>query len=199
MKRPISVLVMGVIGLWLGPAAPTAYPHGDVPFDTPNVRHACRVINTGNLRDITSGDCRPSEAIVHWNITGPAGPQGPRGEKGETGPAGPAGPIGPAGPTGPPGPQGPTGPAGPPFAFDTSYFEADSATNLADQKCVTVGCGLLQRLLSCGGEVSHLGVVLDTILPRADTCTACGHEISPREEPAVTWFVRAHSVCVRVP
>jgi Lamin Tail Domain/Collagen triple helix repeat (20 copies) len=93
------------------------------------VIHACRNVANGRLRVVRAGaGCRPHEAPLAWNVTGPQGqdgppgPAGPPGPEGPAGPAGadgaagaqgPAGPDGPAGPTGPAGPQGPVGPQGP--------------------------------------------------------------------------------------
>lgn len=50
-------------------------------FGTPNVIHACKGLG-GILRQITSRGCFSREAVVHWNITGPAGPAGPQGPAG---------------------------------------------------------------------------------------------------------------------
>lgn len=98
MKRLISVSVMVVFGLCGAMAGSQVYAHGDVPFSTPNVRHLCKVIATGILRDITQGGGLPTEPPLHINITGPAGPAGPAGPQGPQGAAGPPGPMGPAGP-----------------------------------------------------------------------------------------------------
>ena len=89
-----------------------AFAHGDIPFGTADVIHACREPITGLIRQINSGGCLRAETIVHWNITGPMGPAGPPGPQGVQGEPGPAGPQGIAGPEGPPGPQGPAGVGG---------------------------------------------------------------------------------------
>jgi len=59
--------------------------HGDVPFTSPNVIHGCRNQNTGALRQISTGACANGEAIVHWNVTGPAGTNGTNGINGTNG------------------------------------------------------------------------------------------------------------------
>jgi hypothetical protein len=91
-----------------------AFAHGDTPFSTPGVIHACRRPN-GNLRQITSGSCAAGEVVVHWNIAGPAGLAGPAGA------VGPAGPVGPQGAVGPAGGQGARGPAGLLSDFDALH------------------------------------------------------------------------------
>ena len=58
-----------------------AFAHGDTPFGTAGVIHACREPITGLIRQINSGNCLRTETIVHWNITGPMGPAGPSGCK----------------------------------------------------------------------------------------------------------------------
>jgi cysteine-rich repeat protein len=89
-----------------------SFAHGDTPYGTSNVIHACRVPLTGILRKIDSGNCASSEALVHWQITGPRGPAGLQGLTGIQGPVGPVGAIGPQGPAGQIGPQGLQGPPG---------------------------------------------------------------------------------------
>ncbi|MGH8479206.1 MAG: SUMF1/EgtB/PvdO family nonheme iron enzyme [Gammaproteobacteria bacterium] len=98
---PRVVMAAAAVGLLMGLPTTVVYAHAPVPFGTPDVIHACRVILTGILRQITSGNCLLVEAVEHWSITGPAGPAG------AAGPAGPAGPTGPAGAAGPPGPAFP--------------------------------------------------------------------------------------------
>lgn len=94
-----TAILLGVIV-----SSPTAaFAHGDVPFGTAGVIHACREPFTGLLRQITSGTCLRTESMVHWNVTGPQGIPGD---------PGPAGPQGIAGPEGPQGPQGPAGAGG---------------------------------------------------------------------------------------
>ena len=79
--------------------------------DAGGVIHACYSKAHGTLRVIFSAPskCRPDEAAVQWNRTGPAGSMGPAGPAGPVGEAGPAGPMGPAGPVGPAGQTGPAG------------------------------------------------------------------------------------------
>lgn len=72
-----------------------AFAHGDTPFGTAGVIHACREPLTGIIRQITSGNCLRNEIVVHWNVAGPQGPQGPAGQAGEAGSRGPEGPQGP--------------------------------------------------------------------------------------------------------
>ena len=89
---------------------------------TDGVIYAC-VLRDGTLRIVPDANhCKRAEALLTWNIlgpagpkgdTGPAGPAGPQGPAGADGAVGPAGPAGLAGPHGPQGPQGETGPAGP--------------------------------------------------------------------------------------
>ena len=77
---------------------------------TDGVIYAC-VLRDGTLRIVPDANhCKRAEALLTWNILGPAGP------KGDTGPAGPAGPQGPQGPQGETGPAGPAGPQGEPGA-----------------------------------------------------------------------------------
>jgi hypothetical protein len=67
-------------------AVPTiASAHGDVPFTAPNTIHGCRNQNTGVLRQISTGICSNGEAVVHWNIVGPAGTPGASGTNGING------------------------------------------------------------------------------------------------------------------
>ena len=57
--------------------------------------NGCYERSSGLLRVIdASGECRKSEAPIHWNQVGPVGPQGPQGERGERGPQGEQGPPG---------------------------------------------------------------------------------------------------------
>ena len=100
-------IVMVLSAVWCAPIP--AFAHGDVPFATAGVIHACREPITGFIRQINSGNCLRTETIVHWNIAGPMGPAGPPGSQGVPGEPGPQG-I--AGPEGPPGPQGPAGVGG---------------------------------------------------------------------------------------
>lgn len=86
-----------------------AFAHGDIPFGTAGVIHACREPITGLIRQINSGNCLRTETSVHWHITGPMGPAGAQGPPGVPGEPGPAGPQGLPGPEGPAGPQGPAG------------------------------------------------------------------------------------------
>ena len=76
------------------------------------VLKACVSNETGAMRLLRVGSCKPSEHMVRWNIAGSAGP---------------AGSVGPAGPTGAQGDQGLQGPTG---TVDTENFytkdESDS-------------------------------------------------------------------------
>ena len=109
MMRGRTLLTLTV--LFSTPIA--AFAHGDTPFGTAGVIHACREPLTGIVRQITAGNCLRNESIVHWNIAGPQGPAGPIGPVGPAGPVGPVGGEGPAGPAGLQGPEGPQGPQGP--------------------------------------------------------------------------------------
>ncbi len=109
-----NILNRTICALALVICAPlAAFAHGDTPFGTAGVIHACREPLTGIIRLITSGNCLRTETAVHWNIAGPQGPQGPEGPQGPAGAMGPQGPEGPQGSQGPEGPQGPQGPPGP--------------------------------------------------------------------------------------
>jgi hypothetical protein len=140
-----------------------AFAHGDTPFGTPGVIHACREPLTGILRQITSGSCFRTEAIVHWSVAGPSGPQGP------AGPEGAAGPVGPQGPEGLPGPPGPAGAGGgvtivgggtgsENASFVSGAFVPmfDSRRTLAPYEFAKVS----QRM-PLAGTLSHLSVVID--------------------------------------
>lgn len=62
-----------------------AFSHGDTPFSTADVIHACRSPFAGVLRKIDTGNCQPTEAVVHWNTVGPQGVAGPPGTAGVPG------------------------------------------------------------------------------------------------------------------
>lgn len=62
-----------------------AFSHGDTPFSATDVIHACRSPFAGVLRKINTGDCQPTEAVVHWNVVGPQGVAGPPGPAGAPG------------------------------------------------------------------------------------------------------------------
>ncbi len=61
------------------------------------VLKACVSNETGAMRLLRQGSCKPSEHMVRWNIAGPAGPAGPAGQAGPTGAQGGQGPQGPTG------------------------------------------------------------------------------------------------------
>jgi hypothetical protein len=209
MKRLISVLVMGSTGLWLGLEPPSVSAHGTVPFTTPNVVHACRVVLTGALREITSGNCLSlAEAAVHWNITGPTGPAGPAGPAGPTGPTGATGVTGPTGPqgaTGPQGPSGPIGPAGqpgaqgPPGVSGLEEITVRSNTDNTNQKSVSGFCPAGKVPISCGARADSQGpvVALGTVLLVGGDCFAEAEEIPP--EDLGIWELRVVVQCVTEP
>lgn len=58
------------------------------------VLRACVANQTGAMRLLRQGSCKPSERMVRWNIAGPAGPAGAAGEQGSQGPQGVQGPTG---------------------------------------------------------------------------------------------------------
>ncbi|HXB65061.1 MAG TPA: phage tail protein [Solirubrobacteraceae bacterium] len=58
------------------------------------VLEACVSDQTGAMRLLRQGSCKPSEHMVRWNIAGPAGPAGPAGAAGAQGSQGPQGPTG---------------------------------------------------------------------------------------------------------
>jgi hypothetical protein len=141
-----------------------ARAHGDVPFTTPNVVHACKANNGGDLRQITTGTCTKSEAIVHWNITGPAGPAGATGATGPTGAQGASGAQGLQGATGAQGPQGATGepgargPEGPQGAQGEKGEKGDPGTGGAAARAAGPCFGGTNRYVDCGN-----GTVTDTV------------------------------------
>ncbi len=61
------------------------------------VLRACVSNQTGAMRLVREGSCKPSEHMVRWNIAGPAGPAGAAGAQGSQGPQGVQGPTGPTG------------------------------------------------------------------------------------------------------
>jgi hypothetical protein len=119
MKRTLTALAAGLVLL----AVCGGVAYATIP-GSGGVIHGCYAKYGGAVRVIDTGPCRPTEAPLNWNQTGPAGargatgPAGADGAAGATGPqglsgdAGPAGPKGPKGDAGPTGPQGPAGPAG---------------------------------------------------------------------------------------
>ena len=89
----------------------------------PGVVYACVTEKTGWMRvpkqkeldGKTVVQCRRTEKLRYWGMSGGQGQTGETGAAGPQGPQGPAGPAGPAGPggaTGATGAQGPAGPAG---------------------------------------------------------------------------------------
>ena len=64
-----------------------SFSHGETPFSATDVIHACRSPFAGVLREINTGSCRPTEAVVHWNAVGPQGAAGPPGPAGAGYPA----------------------------------------------------------------------------------------------------------------
>ena len=101
----------GVLAAGFVAIQPTTYAQ------TPAVIYACVSIDGDQKGDdgrpvrIVSAtqQCKPHEARISWNTTGPQGPAGPMGP---IGPVGATGPVGPIGPQGAAGAQGPAGPAG---------------------------------------------------------------------------------------
>lgn len=66
-----------------------------VTSSTPTgVLRACVSNQTGAMRLLHQGSCKPSERMVRWNIAGPAGPEGAAGAQGSQGVQGPTGPTG---------------------------------------------------------------------------------------------------------
>ena len=61
------------------------------------VLRACVSNQTGAMRLLREGSCKPSEHMVRWNIAGPAGPEGAAGAQGSQGAQGVQGPTGPTG------------------------------------------------------------------------------------------------------
>jgi hypothetical protein len=94
----------------------------------------CYSDTNGQLRVLTSGECKSSEIAIEWNKQGPigetgaTGPQGPAGETGARGPQGDPGPKGDTGAQGPEGPQGPVGPQGPTGVVTTDKQKANAAS-----------------------------------------------------------------------
>ena len=94
----------------------------------------CYNNENGQLRVLTSGQCRSSEIAIEWNKQGPigetgaTGPQGPTGETGARGPQGDPGPKGDTGAQGLEGPQGPVGPQGPTGIVTTDKQKANASS-----------------------------------------------------------------------
>jgi hypothetical protein len=105
-----------------------AIAHGNVPFDTPNVIHACRSA-LGILRQITAGTCVGGEVIVHWNIAGPAGTNGTNGTNGTPGIDGTNGIDGINGTNGTNGTDGTNGTNGTNGANGTNGIDGTNGTN----------------------------------------------------------------------
>ena len=66
----------------------------------PVVYTGCIAERDGKLYGVQQGlepltPCKPADAVLQWNRTGPIGPQGAAGADGAVGLEGPAGPIGP--------------------------------------------------------------------------------------------------------
>ena len=146
-----------------------AIAHGDVPFGTAGVIHACREPITGLIRQISSGHCLRTETIVHWNITGPMGPAGAQGPQGFPGEPGPAGPQGLPGPEGPAGPQGPAGVSGG-FTIvgggtgneDASYVGGTFVPMFDSRRAAgPYEFGKASQRMPVTGTLSHLAVVID--------------------------------------
>jgi hypothetical protein len=57
------------------------------------VLKACVSDQTGAMRLLRQGSCKPSEHMVRWNVAGPAGPAGAAGAQGSQGPQGPTGTV----------------------------------------------------------------------------------------------------------
>lgn len=219
MKRWMGGLGLAGVGLALGLAAPQVDAHGTVSFGTPNVVHGCRVILTGILRQITSGNCLPTETVVHWNITGPqgqtgaTGPAGPQGPAGPTGPAGPEGPAGADGADGAPGATGPTGPTGPegePGASGTSGYEvvSESHGSLAGTIQFQVRCTSGKRALGGGAQLIGAEVrtivlndsfpVIEEVLPGLGVFRAVGWQARASDvgSPELDFTLQVFAICV---
>jgi len=92
-----------------------------------NVICAC-VKENGQMRLSGSGQCKPTESLLCWNVEGPQGPQGEQGLKGDAGETGSQGEQGPQGLTGDKGDKGDTGDVGatgPPGEGVIKVFSAD--------------------------------------------------------------------------
>ena len=132
---------------------------------------AC-VKDNGEVRIVAAtGDCKPPEHPVEWNIVGPQGPQGipgPQGPQGIQGPTGPAGPQGPIGLTGPKGDTGSQGIAGSP---GISGYEKVSATytnnGVSPITGGDAGCPPGKQVL--GGGVNTLGYTIISSFPFGTT------------------------------
>ena len=140
-----------------------------------------------------SGDCRPNETLITWNIQGPHGATGATGATGAAGPTGPTGAQGIAGPAGedgetgvqgPQGVQGPTGatgatgaagPAGP--AGDGTNRVYGGSVNPNGTPQVTgfsvthaPGSGLYRLNFPAGSFTGHTGkFLLASVTPIGDT------------------------------
>ncbi len=124
---------------------------------------ACVNKTTGDVRIVATGVlCTTKEAVVRWNVKGPAGPEGPKGAigaRGEVGPAGPRGATGARGPQGVQGFTGGTGPSGPqgPGGFNGAQLFTANGTWIAPPTITHVMVELVGGGGSGYGQVGDAG------------------------------------------
>jgi acyl dehydratase len=91
MRLPRHSTVVAYLALFIALGG-SAYA---VTSSTPTgVLRACVSNQTGAMRLLRQGSCKPSERLVTWNVAGPAGPAGAQGSQGPQGVQGPTGPTG---------------------------------------------------------------------------------------------------------
>jgi hypothetical protein len=213
MKRTLTALAGGLVLLAVC---------GGVAFATipgaGGVIHGCYAKYSGAVRVIDTGACRPSEAALNWNQTGPQGPQGlqglqgPQGLKGDAGSQGPtgsqgpagqqgpkgdtgsAGPAGDQGPQGPQGPQGDQGPAGGLAGYEV--IEADLNVPNLDWGDAYAHCSAGKHVLGGGFWVNSADVTIIRSQPTStrDTWYAAGYNhnlFTPSQ--GVVWAICANT------
>jgi hypothetical protein len=91
MRLPLHSTVVAYLALFITLGG-SAYA---ITFSTPtSVLNACVSNQTGAMRLLRRGSCKPSERMVSWNIAGPAGVAGAEGSQGPQGAQGSQGPQG---------------------------------------------------------------------------------------------------------
>ena len=171
-KQPLA-LAVGVL-VALGGVAYATIP------DAGGVITGCYNTVNGNLRviDVAAGQtCKPSEAALNWNQTGPAGLPGAPGAPGAPGEDGADGEAGPQGPQGDPGPQGPPGTA---LAYAHVYPDGtyDQASNITVRHsgfdglyCAGVNDGTPQVAVASLDSLPNLGGSVQAGVFHASICS----------------------------
>jgi len=152
--RTRHTIMVGLAAIALGAsfgATITAWADNDSA-----VISGCYSNQTGALRIVADGPCRPEETGVQWNQQGPLGPAGPPGAQGPAGPEGPAGPQGPHGVQGPAGPQGPTGGFAGRVVVSSAFTVPQSTAEFT--YVATAICPVGKVVLGGGYDVEQAGV-----------------------------------------